>query len=67
MEVGPQRTCFSIDGGPVFEAPLSPRSRLGLVIWIDNQYAALPPDGSLRFGALPASEPAWLEVREVQA
>jgi hypothetical protein len=56
-------TCrFQVDGSPCFETPVSPRGRLGLVIWIDNQYAALEPDGSLKYGTLETSEPAWLEI-----
>jgi hypothetical protein len=57
---------FTLDGAPVFETSLVPRGRLGLVVWIDNQFAALPPSGSVRFGALPADQPAWLEVRQMR-
>jgi hypothetical protein len=39
---------------------------MGLVLWIDNQYAAFPPDGKLRAGTLPALEEAWLEISQVQ-
>lgn len=57
-----EKSCrFEVDGRMVFETPVSPRGKLGLVIWIDNQYAAFPPDGRLRTGALP-NPPAWLEV-----
>jgi hypothetical protein len=67
LVVGRQRARFSIDGCPVFEPSFSPHGPLGLVIWIDNQYAALPPDGSIRFGVLATDEPAWLEVDHIQA
>jgi hypothetical protein len=43
---------FEVDGRIVLETPISPRGPLGLVIWIDNQYAAWKPDGSLKWGAL---------------
>jgi hypothetical protein len=56
------RVCFAIDGQTVFETAISPRGPLGLVLWIDNQYAAFPPDGRLRFGNLANPEPAWLEL-----
>jgi hypothetical protein len=46
----------------VFEPSISPHGPLGLVIWIDNQFAAIPPSGKVRFGTLPTPEPAWLEV-----
>ena len=44
---------------------ISPNGPLSLVIWVDNQYAALPPRGRLRYGTLPNPEPAWLEIREL--
>jgi hypothetical protein len=52
---------FVIDGETAFETEASPKGPLGLVIWIDNQYAAWRPDGSLRMGAL-ANPRAWMEV-----
>jgi hypothetical protein len=42
-----------------------PQSRLGLVIWIDNQYAAFPPDGKLGFGTLPNASVTTLEVKNI--
>lgn len=57
------KTCrFWVDGRLCLETPVSPRGRLGLVIWIDNQYAALDPDGSLKYGTLETSGETWLEV-----
>jgi hypothetical protein len=44
---------------------VSPHSPLGLVIWIDNQYAAFTPEGRLGFGALENPEPAWLEITDI--
>jgi len=60
-----ERVRFAVDGVPVFETPVSPRGRLGMVIWIDNQYAAFPPDGRLKFGTLACGEEAWLECQFV--
>lgn len=54
--------CFVVDGREVFQTALAPLGRLGLVIWIDNQFAAFGPDGKPRAGLLAQSEPAWLEV-----
>ncbi len=53
---------FRVDEQPVFQTELAPIGPLGLVIWIDNQYAAFPPDGRLRYGTLPAQEETWIEV-----
>lgn len=53
---------FWVDETLVLESAVVPRPPLGLVLWVDNQYAALPPDGRLRFGTLANPQPAWLEV-----
>jgi hypothetical protein len=54
---------FRVDGLPVLDSSLSPPGPLGLVIWIDNQWAALSATAGLRFGVLPSSSGAWLELR----
>ncbi len=56
---------FDVDGERVFSVPFSPRPPLGLVIWIDNQFAAFPPNGPLRAGLLPVVEDCWMEVRHL--
>jgi hypothetical protein len=56
--------CFEVDDQPVFESPVVPQGRLGLVIWIDNQYAAFNPNGKLNFGTL-ANPPAALDIRNI--
>ena len=61
----PDGVVFALDGQVFHTTPLAPCGPLALVIWIDNQYAALPPKGGLRFGTLPNPEPAWLEVTEL--
>jgi hypothetical protein len=60
------RTLFRVDGEPVFETSTTPNGRLGLVLWIDNQYAAFPPNGRLSYGMLDSSEPAWLEIKSIK-
>lgn len=52
---------FEVDGRKMLETTVVPRGRLGLVLWIDNQYATFSSDGRLRSGALP-NPPAWLEL-----
>lgn len=54
---------FAVDG-VTWSSALSPPAPLGLVGWIDNQYAAFPADGRVRYGTLPNSELAWIEVNE---
>jgi hypothetical protein len=54
-----------VDEVQVFESPVSPNPPLGLVIWIDNQFAAFPPNGRIKFGVLENPEPAWLEIADL--
>ncbi len=56
---------FFLNHKQVFSTPITPQSRLGLVIWIDNQYAAFPPDGKLGFGTLPNAAVTTLEVKNI--
>lgn len=60
-----KRVSFEVDDVLVFESQLSPHPPLGLVIWIDNQFAAFTPEGQIGFGVLENPEPAWLEVKEI--
>jgi hypothetical protein len=58
----PEGCRFLVDGELVLETDQVPHSPLGLVIWIDNQYAAWTPEGSLAFGRLK-NPAAWLEIK----
>lgn len=55
---------FLIDGAVVHQSELSPRGPLGLVLWLDNQYAAWNPDGRLKYGTLE-TDPRWIEIRNL--
>ncbi len=66
FEWSPKRVAFWVDEALVLESPVSPRPPLGLVIWIDNQYAAFTPEGKLGFGVLANTEPAWLEIKDIR-
>lgn len=57
---------FDIDGETAFSTKVVPRGRLGLVIWIDNQYAAFTTQGRLGYGTLASSNPAWLEIEGLE-
>ncbi|HEX9839025.1 MAG TPA: hypothetical protein VGA72_06745 [Anaerolineales bacterium] len=61
-----KRVSFDVDDAQVFESPVSPNPPLGLVIWIDNQYAAFTPEGKIGFGVLENPEPAWLEIKDLE-
>jgi hypothetical protein len=66
LEWSEKRVSFEVDNVQVFESPVSPHAPLGLVIWIDNQYAAFTPEGKIGFGVLENPEPAWLEIKDVE-
>lgn len=66
LEWRPDRVRFWVDEVLLGEAPLAPHGPLGLVIWVDNQFAAWPPNGLPRFGVLPVSVSVMLEVRNLQ-
>jgi hypothetical protein len=65
FEWSPKRVLFYVDGVQVFESPVSPNPPLGLIIWIDNQYAAFTPQGKIGFGVLENAEPAWIEIKDL--
>ncbi|MEW6030464.1 MAG: hypothetical protein AB1554_13415 [Chloroflexota bacterium] len=62
----PTRVVFEVDEAIVLETSVSPRGPLGVVIWMDNQYAAFTPDGKIGFGILENPEPAWLEIEDLK-
>jgi hypothetical protein len=57
---------LEVDEVGVFKSHVSPHPPLGLVIWIDNQYAAFTPEGKIGFGVLENPEPAWLEIKDIE-
>lgn len=57
---------FALDGDIVLQTAVIPSGPLGLVLWIDNQFASLPPDGRLCFGTLPTRELAWVEIEGLE-
>jgi hypothetical protein len=61
----PDQVRFEVDGLEVLNTTVSPRGPLGLVIWIDNQYAAFPSNGKLAFGTLENHQSAWIEIRNL--
>jgi hypothetical protein len=56
---------FSVDGTVVLSTPCSPSAPLGVVIWIDNQFAAWTPGGKLGYGTLE-NPAAWLEIEKLK-
>jgi len=61
----PEQVRFRVDGSLAFETPVSPPGPLGLVLWVDNQYAALPAAGRAGWGTLSNPHPAWVEIADL--
>jgi hypothetical protein len=64
LEWSPSRVVFGIDDTPLLVTSIVPQPPLGLVIWIDNQYAAWQPDGRFKFGVLE-NPAAWIEIEDL--
>ncbi len=64
LEWREKHVTWYVDEALVFESPVNPNPPLGLVIWIDNQFASFPPDGKIGFGVLEGPE-AWLEISDM--
>ena len=56
---------FKIDDKLILQTGYSPLPPLGLVIWIDNQYAFWNSTGCLGYGTLE-NPAAWLEIADIQ-
>lgn len=56
---------FQVDKVEILRSELSPIQPLGLVLWIDNQYAAWPQDGRVHYGTLPTPD-CWVEIKDLQ-
>lgn len=66
LEWSQSRVAWYVDELLVYESPVSPNPPLGLVIWIDNQFARFTPEGKIGFGVLANPEPAWLEIENLE-
>lgn len=55
---------FDVDGSEILRTPISPRPPLGLVLWIDNQFATWTPDGRVGYGTLE-NDAAWIEIEKL--
>ncbi len=64
LEWSPNRLVWFVDEAQVFESLVGPNPPLGLVIWIDNQFAAFTPEGKISFGVLEGNA-EWLEIEDL--
>jgi hypothetical protein len=63
IDWGVDQTVFNVDGSQVLATSIVPRGPLGIVIWIDNQFAGFRPNGRLTFGLEANPGPAALDIR----
>lgn len=61
-----ERVLFGVDGYQVLESRAAPRGPLGLVIWIDNQWARVTPSGAFGWGLLDSQMPQSLEWSDLR-
>ncbi len=66
LEWRPEGVRFDLDGERVLATSISPRGPLCFVAWIDNQYAVLSEQQGIRFGVVPTTAPAWLEIADLE-
>lgn len=57
---------FSVDGQTIYSTPVSPHGPLGLVLWLDNQFAAFPPTGRVAMGTSANPQGAWIELADIE-
>lgn len=65
LEWQKEKVIFKVDGGLVYQTQISPQGRLGLVIWIDNQYFRFDPQGNIGFGFLKTPTQQSLLIRHI--
>ncbi|HSM23258.1 MAG TPA: family 16 glycosylhydrolase [Anaerolineaceae bacterium] len=56
---------FMIDYQMVLSTSKPPKGKLGIVIWVDNQYAAFKPNGQIAFGTLAGHTDTTLEIKNL--
>ena len=65
LDIREQHVAFLVDHRPVFHTHLWPLGHLGLVIWIDNQYFKLTPEGEIGLGFLSISTSQVMNVQNL--
>lgn len=61
-----EEVAFHLDGQVLKEMRVLPNGPLGLVAWIDNQFARWSPDGRLGYGTLENKGVSWIEVEGLE-
>jgi hypothetical protein len=66
LEWQPERAHFYTDGKLVLGNAPSPRGPLGFVMWVDNQYMVVTPQGRLGWGLLEIRGEQWMEIDQLE-
>jgi hypothetical protein len=66
LEWSLNRSRLWVDEILALDTPVSPRPPLGMVIWVDNQYAAFAPQGQMKWGLEENPSEAWLEIANLE-
>jgi hypothetical protein len=56
---------FRVDGRAVHRSSTAPRGPLGLIAWIDNQYAIVTPQGRFGFGLVPVEQEQTIVLQHI--
>jgi len=59
------RVIFKVNKNEVLKTKIIPSRPLGLVIWVDNQYARWLPDGRFGYGTQANSEAFQLQIKDL--
>jgi len=66
LEWSLNRSVLWVDEALALDTQVSPHPPLGLVIWVDNQYAAFTPQGQVKWGLEENPSEAWMEIENVE-
>ncbi len=66
IEWFPSEVRFFVDGRETLRSADPPHPPLGLVLWIDNQFAAASPEKGFGFGVLPLEREQALELANIR-
>jgi len=61
----PDKVIFLVDQEVVLQTQVIPVGRMGLVLWVDNQYFSFPASGRLAYGTLTNPETTWIEIKQL--
>jgi hypothetical protein len=66
IDWAPRGTDFRVDSRSVLSTQWAPVPPLGLILWMDNQYAVASPRRGFGFGVLRLESEQWLEIRDLE-